>query len=138
MIASSKNVLFPDHNHLLTTGTDDPSLTDTQAIIKVSDHQYKRFTSGPGNRTFLEVASMVVTWLIEFLCSEFYFVSTLIDNKLHFTIFVILLERLIQTVVHVLLKEFKLGSSSLDDVNLNYVGQMRLDKYCRDPSILYE
>ena len=24
--ATSKNVLFPGHNHLLTTGTDDPSL----------------------------------------------------------------------------------------------------------------
>ena len=26
MLAISKNVLFPGHNHLLTTGTDDPSL----------------------------------------------------------------------------------------------------------------
>ena len=26
MLATSKNVLFPGHNHLLTTGTDDPSL----------------------------------------------------------------------------------------------------------------
>ena len=26
MLATSKNLLFPDHNHLLTTGTDDPSL----------------------------------------------------------------------------------------------------------------
>ena len=26
MLATSKNVLFPDHNHLLTTGADDPSL----------------------------------------------------------------------------------------------------------------
>ena len=24
MLATSKNVLFPGHNHLLTTGTDDP------------------------------------------------------------------------------------------------------------------
>ena len=32
-------VLFPGHNHLLTTGADDPSLTGAQAIIKVSDHQ---------------------------------------------------------------------------------------------------
>ena len=26
MLASSKNVLYPDHKHLLTTGADDPSL----------------------------------------------------------------------------------------------------------------
>ena len=29
MLATSKNVLFPCHNHLLTTGTDDPSLSLT-------------------------------------------------------------------------------------------------------------
>ena len=26
MLATSKNVLFPGHNHLLTTGADDPTL----------------------------------------------------------------------------------------------------------------
>ena len=26
LLATSKNVLFPGHNHLLTTGTDDPTL----------------------------------------------------------------------------------------------------------------
>ena len=26
MLATSKNVLFPGYNHLLTTGTDDPTL----------------------------------------------------------------------------------------------------------------
>ena len=26
MLATSKNVIFPGHNHLLTSGTDDPSL----------------------------------------------------------------------------------------------------------------
>ena len=40
MLTTSKNVLFPGHNHLLTTGTDDPSLAGTQAIIKVLGHQY--------------------------------------------------------------------------------------------------
>ena len=40
LLATSKNVLFPGHNHLLTTGTDDPSLTGARAIIKVSGHQY--------------------------------------------------------------------------------------------------
>ena len=36
MLATSKNVLFPGHNHLLTTSTDDSSLAGAQAIIKVS------------------------------------------------------------------------------------------------------
>ena len=43
MLSTSKSVLFPVHNHLLTTGADDPSLYITLAgawvIIKVSDHQ---------------------------------------------------------------------------------------------------
>ena len=33
MLATSKNVLFPGHNSLLTTGTDDPSLAGDRAII---------------------------------------------------------------------------------------------------------
>ena len=40
MLATSKNVLFPDHSHMLTTGTDDPSLTGALAINKVNVHQY--------------------------------------------------------------------------------------------------
>ena len=40
MLATSKNVLFLGHNHVLTTGTDDPSLARAWAIIKVSGHQY--------------------------------------------------------------------------------------------------
>ena len=43
---TSKHVLFPGHNHLLTTGTDGPSLTGTQAIIEVSSHQYRWFAGG--------------------------------------------------------------------------------------------
>ena len=35
MLTTSKNVLFPGHNHLLTTGTDDPPLAGTRAIIKL-------------------------------------------------------------------------------------------------------
>ena len=46
MLATSKNVLFPGHNHLLTTGTDDLSLVDAQAIIKVSGHQYQWLAGG--------------------------------------------------------------------------------------------
>ena len=32
MLATSKNVLFPGHIHLLTTSTDDPSLAGARAI----------------------------------------------------------------------------------------------------------
>ena len=46
MLATSNNGPFPGHNHLLTTGTDDPSLTDTRAIIKVLGHQYQWLASG--------------------------------------------------------------------------------------------
>ena len=45
MLATSKNVLFPGHNHLLTTGTDDPS-AGARAIIKVLGHQYHWLTGG--------------------------------------------------------------------------------------------
>ena len=34
MLATSKNVLCPGHNHLLTTGTVDPSLAGAQTITK--------------------------------------------------------------------------------------------------------
>ena len=40
MLAAPKNVLFPGHNHLLTTGTDDPSLAGAWVIIKVLSYQY--------------------------------------------------------------------------------------------------
>ena len=46
MLATSKNVLFPGHNHLLTTGTDDPSLADAWVIIKVSGHQHQWLAGG--------------------------------------------------------------------------------------------
>ena len=50
MLYASKNVLFPGHNHLLTTGADDPSLINTvagaRAINKVSGHQHQWVASG--------------------------------------------------------------------------------------------
>ena len=56
--ATSKNVLFPGHNHLLTTSTDDPSLAGARAIIKVLGHQYQGLASGYDLEIghFLEVA----------------------------------------------------------------------------------
>ena len=44
MLATSKHVLFPGHNHLLTIGTDD--LAGAQEIVKVSRHQYGWFAGG--------------------------------------------------------------------------------------------
>ena len=86
MLATSKNVLFPGHNHLLTASTDDPTLwlspwhsgdnqsvlssvlavsrwlwpgnRNARAIIKVSGHQYWLW---PRNRSLLEVA--IAWWL---------------------------------------------------------------------------
>ena len=46
MLATSKNVLFPGHKHLLTTGADVPSLAGTRVIIKVSGHQHQRLAGG--------------------------------------------------------------------------------------------
>ena len=46
MLATSENVLFPGHKHLLTTGADDPSLAGTLAIIKVSGHQHQWLAGG--------------------------------------------------------------------------------------------
>ena len=36
MLTTSEKVLYLGHNHLLTTGTDDPSLAGIRAVIKVS------------------------------------------------------------------------------------------------------
>ena len=50
MIATSKNLLFPSHNHLLTTGADDPTLiiswAPTRVIIKVKGHQHQWLAGG--------------------------------------------------------------------------------------------
>ena len=44
MLATSKNVLFPGHNHLLTTGTDDPTLIIEH--LRVKGHQYRWLAGG--------------------------------------------------------------------------------------------
>ena len=46
MLATSKNVLFPGHNNLLTSSSDDPSLVYARAIIKVLSHQYWQLAGG--------------------------------------------------------------------------------------------
>ena len=39
MLATSENVLFPGHSHLLTTGIDDPLLAVARVTIKVLGHR---------------------------------------------------------------------------------------------------
>ena len=65
MLATSKIVLFPCHNHLLITSTDS---SGAQAIIKVPGQQW---LTGSYNLEILhlEVASMVVTWWIVIFCA---------------------------------------------------------------------
>ena len=50
MLSTSKNVLFPGHNHLLTTGTDDLTLiiarVRMRVIFKVKGHQYQWLAGG--------------------------------------------------------------------------------------------
>ena len=50
MLATSKNVLLPGPNHLLTTNTDDLTLIIARAlakvIIKVPGHQYQWLAGG--------------------------------------------------------------------------------------------
>ena len=46
MLATSKNVLFPSHNHLLTTGTDDPTLWLLPERQRMKIHQYQWFAGG--------------------------------------------------------------------------------------------
>ena len=46
MLVTGKNVLFPSHNYLLTTGTDDPLPAGNRVIIKVSGHQHFLLSRG--------------------------------------------------------------------------------------------
>ena len=46
MLPTSKNVLCPGRNHLLTTGTDDPSHAGARATIKVLGHQHRWLAGG--------------------------------------------------------------------------------------------
>ena len=73
MLSAFKIVLFPVHDRLLTTSTDEPSLAGTRTVTKVSGHQYRWLAGGYDLETgrFLEVASMVLTWyILAFLCSD--------------------------------------------------------------------
>ena len=65
---TSKNVPFKGHNHLLTTGTDDPTLCLSPECQQVSSVPVINKRLWPGNRTFLEVASMAVScWIVALL-----------------------------------------------------------------------
>ena len=61
MLATFKNVIFPGHNHLLTTSVDN---LHSRVLVIISVGSTAPVVSRwlrPGNWTFLEVASMVVT-----------------------------------------------------------------------------
>ena len=64
-LATSKNILFSGHNHLLTTGTDDSTLCLSLArvIIKLKGHQYQWLAGGHDLEIghFVEVARLVVS-----------------------------------------------------------------------------
>ena len=68
MLATSKYVLFPGHYHCANHWYwwPDITLTGTQVITKVSGLQFGwlAWWLWPGNRTFWEVASIMVTWWI--------------------------------------------------------------------------
>ena len=66
-IVISRNVLFPGHNHLLTTSADDLIIRLSPECWLISVRSLAPVVSRwlwPGNKTFLEVTSMVVTWWI--------------------------------------------------------------------------
>ena len=51
MLSASKNVLFPGHNHLLTTGADDPTTliiacVPVRVIIKVLGNLHRWLAGG--------------------------------------------------------------------------------------------
>ena len=60
MLATSKNVLSPGYNHLITIGPD----TLIMAWAPASEGSWVLVVRllWPRNRTFLEAASIVVTW----------------------------------------------------------------------------
>ena len=46
MLTTSKNVLFPGHNHLLTIGADDPTYWLLPEHQRVKGHQYQWLADG--------------------------------------------------------------------------------------------
>ena len=67
MPSTSKNVLFSDHNHLLTTSAEDPTLIfvwgPAKEIFELKGHQQQWLAGGYDlEKDFLEVDSMVVSW----------------------------------------------------------------------------
>ena len=67
MLASFKNVLFPGHNHQYWWP--DTLIISWEPASEGSSVPMVSKWLWPGNRTFLEVASMVVTWrIVAFLC----------------------------------------------------------------------
>ena len=101
LIPTAQKIHYPPTNHhaslfskcpisrsittMLTTGTDDPALSLLAERQWVKGHQYRCRSSVPGNMTFVEVASMVVSWwmvlfaqcIYRILIAHMYFVAHL-------------------------------------------------------------
>ena len=105
MLATSKNVLFPGYNHLLTTGTDDPTLwlwpershwnwwpftcwhSGNNQSVGPSAPAASRWLRS-GNMTFLEVASMAVTrWMVAFWAVRVQGTTLLIMTAINYTVY---------------------------------------------------
>ena len=70
MLATSKNVLFPGHNHRYWW-PDTLIITRASASVGLSVPVVSRWL-WPGSRTFVEVASMMVTWWIVFVFAQWW------------------------------------------------------------------
>ena len=62
ILATSKNVLFPGHNHLLTTSTDDLTLWLSPERQRSSDLQQK-FTYEDGDREIVIPLALLMTFI---------------------------------------------------------------------------
>ena len=90
-VSTSKNVLFPGHSHLLTPPVlmiwhlnYHPSASKGNNWSEGSSAPVVSRWLGPGNRTFLEVESMVVTWwIVLFLPSAYTSHLVVLDNRNH-------------------------------------------------------
>ena len=74
MLATSKNVLFPGHNHLLTTGADDPTLWLLPEHHHFIDSTSRSRRSGIRNVSHLLVCVLASVTVCAF-CSDHFVVA---------------------------------------------------------------
>ena len=87
MLATFNDVIFPAHNHLLTTGTGDTSLAGALAIIKVLGHQYRWLAGGYD----LEIRMVATWWIVDYLRSERYHSTAMCEYDSAVAIYAVLL-----------------------------------------------